>query len=166
MIFVQRIFGRAKSYASIYNKMVSRNKSFHEIYDLYALRILVQKPEQCYLALGLVHNLYLPVQDRFKDFIATPKTNGYQSIHTTIIGQKGKMVEIQIRTESMEETAEIGVAAHWVYKDNKSTDIDNNVQWLRELLEILKDESSNPKEFMELLKIDLYDENFCFYSIR
>ena len=135
--------------------MVSRNKSFHEIYDLYALRILVQKPEQCYLALRLVHNLYLPVQDRFKDFIATPKTNGYQSIHTTIIGPKGKMVEIQIRTESMEETAEIGVAAHWVYKDNKSTDIDNNVQWLRELLEILKDESSNPKEFMELLKIDL-----------
>ena len=159
-----KIFGRAKSYASIYNKMVSRNKSFHEIYDLYALRILVQKPEQCYLALGLVHNLYLPVQDRFKDFIATPKTNGYQSIHTTIIGPKGKMVEIQIRTESMEETAEIGVAAHWVYKNNKSTDIDNNVQWLRELLEILKDESSNPKEFMELLKIDLYDEEIFAFT--
>ena len=132
------IFGRAKSYASIYNKMVSRNKSFEEIYDLHALRIIVQKPEQCYLALGLVHNLYLPVQDRFKDFIATPKTNGYQSIHTTVVGPKGKMVEIQIRTKAMEETAEIGVAAHWVYKTNKSSDIDNNVKWLRELLEILK----------------------------
>ena len=89
------IFGRAKSYASIYNKMLSRNKSFKEIYDLHALRIIVQKPEQCYLALGLVHNLYLPVQDRFKDFIATPKTNGYQSIHTTVVGPKGKMVEIR-----------------------------------------------------------------------
>ena len=158
------IFGRAKSYASIYNKMVSRNKSFEEIYDLHALRIIVQKPEQCYLALGLVHNLYLPVQDRFKDFIATPKTNGYQSIHTTVVGPKGKMVEIQIRTKAMEETAEIGVAAHWVYKTNKSSDIDNNVKWLRELLEILKDESSNPKEFMELLKIDLYDEEIFAFT--
>ena len=158
------IFGRAKSYASIYNKMVSQNKSFKEIYDLHALRIIVEKPEQCYLALGLVHNLYLPVQDRFKDFIATPKTNGYQSIHTTIIGPNGKMVEIQIRTKSMEETAEIGVAAHWVYKTNKSSDIDNNVKWLRELLEILKDESSNPKEFMELLKIDLYDEEIFAFT--
>ena len=158
------IFGRAKSLASIYNKMVSRNKSFEEIYDLHALRIIVQKPEQCYLALGLVHNLYLPVQDRFKDFIATPKTNGYQSIHTTVVGPKGKMVEIQIRTKAMEETAEIGVAAHWVYKTNKSSDIDNNVKWLRELLEILKDESSNPKEFMELLKIDLYDEEIFAFT--
>ena len=158
------IFGRAKSYASIYHKMVSRNKSFEEIYDLHALRIIVEKPEQCYLALGLVHNLYLPVQDRFKDFIATPKTNGYQSIHTTVIGPRGKMVEIQIRTKSMEETAEIGVAAHWVYKTNKSSDIDNNVKWLRELLEILKDESSNPKEFMELLKIDLYDEEIFAFT--
>ena len=158
------IYGRAKSYASIYNKMLTRNKSFDEIYDLYALRIIVQKPEQCYLALGLVHNLYLPVQDRFKDFIATPKTNGYQSIHTTVIGPKGKMVEIQIRTDSMEETAEIGVAAHWVYKDSKSSDIDKNVRWLRELLEILKDESSNPKEFMELLKIDLYDEEIFAFT--
>ena len=144
--------------------MLSRNKSFKEIYDLHALRIIVQKPEQCYLALGLVHNLYLPVQDRFKDFIATPKTNGYQSIHTTVVGPKGKMVEIQIRTKSMEETAEIGVAAHWVYKTNRSTDIDNNVKWLRELLEILKDESSNPKEFMELLKIDLYDEEIFAFT--
>ena len=158
------IFGRAKSYASIYNKMVSRNKSFKEIYDLHALRIIVQKPEQCYLALGLVHNLYLPVQDRFKDFIATPKTNGYQSIHTTVVGPGGKLVEIQIRTKSMEETAEIGVAAHWVYKTNRSSDIDNNIKWLRELLEILKDESSNPKEFMELLKIDLYDEEIFAFT--
>ena len=158
------MYGRAKSYASIYQKMITRNKSFEEIFDLHALRIIVQKPEQCYLALGLVHNIYLPVQERFKDFIATPKTNGYQSIHTTIIGPGGKMVEIQIRTKSMEETAEIGVAAHWVYKDGKSSDIDNNVKWLRELLEILKNESANPKEFMELLKIDLYDEEIFAFT--
>tara|TARA_B100000214_G_scaffold300670_1_gene230951 strand:- start:703 stop:2880 length:2178 start_codon:yes stop_codon:yes gene_type:complete len=158
------MYGRAKSYASIYQKMITRNKSFEEIFDLHALRIIVQKPEQCYLALGLVHNIYLPVQERFKDFIATPKTNGYQSIHTTIIGPGGKMVEIQIRTKSMEETAEIGVAAHWVYKDGKSSDIDNNIKWLRELLEILKNESANPKEFMELLKIDLYDEEIFAFT--
>ena len=158
------MYGRAKSYASIYQKMITRNKSFEEIFDLHALRIIVQKPEQCYLALGLVHNIYLPVQERFKDFIATPKTNGYQSIHTTIIGPGGKMVEVQIRTKSMEETAEIGVAAHWVYKDGKSSDIDNNVKWLRELLEILKNESANPKEFMELLKIDLYDEEIFAFT--
>ena len=158
------MYGRAKSYASIYQKMITRNKSFEEIFDLHALRIIVQKPEQCYLALGLVHNIYLPVQERFKDFIATPKTNGYQSIHTTIIGPGGKMVEVQIRTKSMEETAEIGVAAHWVYKDGKSSDIDNNIKWLRELLEILKNESANPKEFMELLKIDLYDEEIFAFT--
>ncbi|MBA65925.1 MAG: (p)ppGpp synthetase [Candidatus Marinimicrobia bacterium] len=159
-----KMYGRAKSYSSIYGKMISRNKTFNEIYDLSALRIIVDKPEQCYLALGLVHNIYMPVQDRFKDFIATPKTNGYQSIHTTIIGPGGQMLEIQIRTKEMEETAEIGVAAHWVYKNSKSSDIDKNVKWLRELLEILKNESTNPKEFMELLKIDLYNEEIFAFT--
>ena len=159
-----KMYGRAKSYSSIYGKMISRNKAFSEIYDLSALRIIVDKPEQCYLALGLVHNIYMPVQDRFKDFIATPKTNGYQSIHTTIIGPGGQMLEIQIRTKEMEETAEIGVAAHWVYKNSKSSDIDKNVKWLRELLEILKNESTNPKEFMELLKIDLYNEEIFAFT--
>ena len=93
------IYGRAKSYSSIYGKMINRNKSFDEIYDLHAIRIIVDKVEQCYLALGLVHSVYLPVQDRFKDFIATPKANGYQSIHTTIFGHGGQMIEIQIRTK-------------------------------------------------------------------
>ena len=158
------IVGRVKSYSSIYGKMIKRNKSFNEIYDLSALRIIVDKHEDCYLILGIVHNIFLPVQDRFKDFIATPKMNGYQSIHTTIIGSSGQMLEIQIRTKDMEETAEIGVAAHWVYKNNKSSEIDKNVKWLRELLEILKDESSNPKEFMELLKIDLYDEEIFAFT--
>ena len=158
------IVGRVKSYSSIYGKMIKRNKSFNEIYDLSALRIIVDKHEDCYLILGIVHNIFLPVQDRFKDFIATPKMNGYQSIHTTIIGSSGQMLEIQIRTKDMEETAEIGVAAHWVYKNNKSSEIDKNVKWLRELLEILKNESTNPNEFMELLKIDLYDEEIFAFT--
>ena len=158
------IYGRAKSYASIYGKMMNRNKEFDEIYDLYAIRIIVEKIENCYLALGIVHNIYLPVQDRFKDFIATPKSNGYQSIHTTVIGPNGQKIEIQIRTASMEETAEIGVAAHWMYKGNKPNGIDNNVKWLRELLEILQNESTDPKEFMDLLKIDLYNEEIFVFT--
>ena len=158
------IYGRAKSYASIYGKMINRNKSFKEIYDLYAIRIIVERIENCYLALGIVHNIYLPVQDRFKDFIATPKSNGYQSIHTTVIGPNGQKIEIQIRTKEMEETAEIGVAAHWLYKGNKSNGIDKNVKWLRELLEILQNESTDPKEFMDLLKIDLYNEEIFVFT--
>ena len=158
------IYGRAKSYASIYGKMINRNKEFDEIYDLYAIRIIVEKIENCYLALGIVHNIYLPVQDRFKDFIATPKSNGYQSIHTTVIGPNGQKIEIQIRTTGMEETAEIGVAAHWMYKGNKPNGIDNNVKWLRELLEILQNESTDPKEFMDLLKIDLYNEEIFVFT--
>ena len=143
---------------------MSRDKSFEEIYDLYAIRIIVEKIEQCYLALGIVHSLYKPIQERFKDFIANPKTNGYQSVHTTVIGRKGRLVEIQIRTGDMEDTAEIGVAAHWVYKDGKSSGIDKNVKWLRELLEILQNESADPKEFMELLKIDLYNEEIFVFT--
>ena len=95
------------------------------------------------------------MQDRFKDFIANPKSNGYQSVHTTIFGPSAKKIEIQIRTKSMEETAEIGIAAHWIYKNGKTSKIDKNIKWLRELLDILKNESNDPKEFMDLLKIDL-----------
>ena len=162
---IPEIFGRPKSYASINGKMKRRNKDFEDIYDVYAIRIIVEKVEQCYLALGIVHSLYTPVQERFKDFIATPKSNGYQSVHTTVIGPGGKMVEIQIRTDDMDDTAERGVAAHWVYKEgtNKTTEIDSNVKWLRELLEILQDETADPKEFMDLLKIDLFSgEIFVF----
>jgi GTP pyrophosphokinase len=158
------VYGRAKSYASIYGKMINRNKNFNEIYDLYAIRIIVERIENCYLALGIVHNVYLPVQDRFKDFIATPKSNGYQSVHTTVIGPDGQKIEIQIRTKEMEETAEIGVAAHWMYKDNKSTGIDKNIKWLRELLEILQNESTDPREFMDLLRIDLYNEEIFVFT--
>jgi len=159
------VYGRVKSYSSIYGKMVKRGKSFEEIYDKLAIRVVVNKIEECYLTLGILHQHFTPMQDRFKDFIATPKSNAYQSIHTTVIGPDGKLVEIQIRTKEMEETAEIGVAAHWYYKEDgaSSKSIDSHVQWLRELVEILQAESSDPREFMHLLKIDLFsDEIFVF----
>lgn len=159
------VYGRVKSYSSIYGKMVKRGKSFEEIYDKLAIRVVVNKIEECYLTLGILHQHFTPIQDRFKDFIATPKSNAYQSIHTTVIGPDGKLVEIQIRTKEMEETAEIGVAAHWYYKEDgaSSKSIDSHVQWLRELVEILQAESSDPREFMHLLKIDLFsDEIFVF----
>ena len=145
--------------------MVKRGKSFNEIYDNLAVRVIVDKIEDCYLTLGVLHQEFKPVQDRFKDFIATPKTNAYQSIHTTVIGPGGKLVEIQIRTREMEETAEIGIAAHWQYKNDgvASKSIDDHVKWLRDLVEILQGESSDPREFMNLLKIDLFnDEIFVF----
>ena len=160
------IYGRSKSYYSIYGKMIHRNKDFEDIYDIYAIRIVVDKLEECYSALGVVHSIHTPVQERFKDFIATPKSNGYQSIHTTIIGNDGKMVEIQIRTKGMDKTAEIGIASHWVYKEGKkrTNDIGTDIKWLRELIEILKDESSDPKEFMDLLKIDLFDGEIYVFT--
>ena len=161
-----KVYGRPKSHASIYSKMVERGKTFEEIYDILAVRIVVDKIEECYLTLGVLHQKFKPIQERFKDFIATPKSNGYQSIHTTVIGPDGKLVEIQIRTEDMEQTAEIGIAAHWRYKDENGTEtkgVDSHVKWLRELLDILQSEENDPKEFMHMLKIDLFgDEIFVF----
>ena len=163
---VPKVYGRPKSHASIYSKMVERGKTFEEIYDILAVRIVVEKIEECYLTLGVLHQKFKPIQERFKDFIAAPKSNGYQSIHTTVIGPDGKLVEIQIRTEDMEQTAEIGIAAHWRYKDKNGTEtkgVDSHVKWLRELLDILQSEENDPKEFMHLLKIDLFgDEIFVF----
>jgi len=163
------VFGRAKNLSSIYYKMQNRTREFDEIFDLFAIRIIVSKKDLCYASLGLVHQLYIPVQDRFKDYIATPKRNGYQSIHTTVIGESGRMVEVQIRTEQMDRTAEIGIAAHWTYKEKgsvvsqKENDISRHVKWLRELIDNLQSEDKNPKEFFKLLKIDLFqDEIFVF----
>ena len=163
------VFGRAKNLSSIYYKMQNRIREFDEIFDLFAIRIIVSKKDLCYASLGLVHQLYTPVQDRFKDYIATPKRNGYQSIHTTVIGASGRMVEVQIRTEQMDRTAEIGIAAHWTYKEKgsvvsqKENDISRHVKWLRELIDNLQSEDKNPKEFFKLLKIDLFqDEIFVF----
>jgi GTP pyrophosphokinase len=148
--------------------MQKQNKKYEELFDLFAIRIIVNKIEECYAILGVIHQLFTPLQERFKDYIATPKSNGYQSIHTTVFGQQGKMVEVQIRTEEMDKTAEIGVAAHWVYKEKGAirpddSKIDKHMRWLRELVEVLQAEDSNPDEFLKLLKVDLFkDEIFVF----
>ena len=162
------IKGRAKHYFSILGKMRTRNRTFEELFDLFAIRIIIDKVEECYAVLGVVHQLFTPLQERFKDYIATPKSNGYQSIHTTVFGSGGKMVEVQIRTREMDQTAEIGVAAHWLYKEKGSIksdekDINHHMRWLRELVEVLQSEESNPDEFLKLLKVDLFkDEIFVF----
>ncbi len=163
------IQGRSKNKSSIYHKMVNKNKDFTEIFDLLAIRLIVDKVEECYATLGIIHQLYTPIHERFKDFIATPKINGYQSIHTTVFGQKGKMFEVQIRTKGMDKTAEEGVAAHFAYKEhgqfeeNKDS-IDRHVSWLRELILSLQNEENNPKEFLNLLKIDLYEDEIFIFS--
>ena len=158
------ISGRYKSISSINRKMQLRSKKFDEIYDLYAIRIVVDKIEECYLALGVIHSIYPPVQERFKDFIATPKTNGYQSIHTTVMTKDNRLTEVQIRTKEMDSTAEVGVAAHWLYKGNAEMDsFDQQVPWLRDLLAMMSSDKSDPEELIELLKIDMFeDEIFIF----
>ena len=161
------IFGRYKSISSIHRKINNRAKKFEEIYDLYAIRIVVDKIEECYLALGVIHNIYPPIQDRFKDFIATPKTNGYQSIHTTVLTKDNRLTEVQIRTKDMDYTAEVGVAAHWLYKEgNEIGEFDSQVSWLRDLLSILSSESSDPEELMDLLKIDMFEDEIFVFTPR
>ncbi len=162
------VLGRAKHLYSIYRKMKVRNKPFEEIYDLLAIRILVEKDEECYYILGIVHNLYTPVYERFKDYIAMPKINGYQSLHTTVVDKEGHMVEIQIRTWEMHRVAEMGIAAHWRYKegvpDKKRDEMEQQLGWVRQLLDQFQGkERVDAQDFLESLKIDLYqDEVFVF----
>ncbi len=158
------VVGRAKHFYSIYDKMKRRHKPFEEIYDLLAIRVVVDKIEECYYALGIVHNLFMPVYDRFKDYVAMPKLNGYQSLHTTVVGTLGKMVEIQIRTWEMHRTAEIGIAAHWRYKEGVAGDeeFERHMGWIRSLVDSQMQEE-DPSDFMNNLKIDLFqDEVFVF----
>lgn len=159
------IFGRLKHFYSIYNKMKKQNKPFEEIYDVLAIRVIVNTVAECYGALGYIHQLFKPIPERFRDFIANAKTNGYQSVHSTVIGPGGKLIEIQIRTHEMHKKAEVGIAAHWKYKESKDNDnsLDKHIQWLRDLVEMLKSDSANESDFMETLKIDLFkDEIFVF----
>jgi GTP pyrophosphokinase len=154
--------GRPKHLWSIYKKL-RREKSLDEIYDLMAIRVLVDDVRDCYHALGIIHHHWTPLQERIKDYIASPKSNGYQSLHTTIFGPGGQLYEIQIRTRDMHRTAEYGIAAHWVYKEGRESDeLDQRFAWFRQLLELQQDARS-PEEFLEFLKIDLYqDEIFVF----
>ncbi len=161
---VAKITGRPKHFYGIYQKMLRKDKSFEEIYDLQAVRIIVKRVEECYFALGITHSLFTPIPERFKDYIATPKSNMYQSLHTAVIGPGGKMVEIQIRTEDMHRTAEEGIAAHWRYKEGKQKEdeLDKHLIWLRQMLDWQHD-TNDPQEFMENLRIELFqDEVFVF----
>ena len=163
------VSGRVKHFFSIYKKMVNQNKTIDQIYDLFAVRIIVNDLKDCYGALGLIHEKYKPIPGRFKDYIAMPKQNMYQSLHTTLIGPEGKPFEIQIRTFEMHRTAEYGIAAHWKYKEdpngiNNENREEAKLTWLRQILEWQQDMSDN-REFMSLLKndLDLFSESvYCF----
>ncbi|MFM7119597.1 MAG: RelA/SpoT family protein [Gammaproteobacteria bacterium] len=159
------VHGREKNLYSIYQKMKAQHKSFSEIMDVFGFRVVVQTPDECYRTLGVVHNLYKPIAGRFKDYIAIPKVNGYQSLHTTLFGMHGVPIEVQIRTASMEAVAENGIAGHWLYKST-STEFQSSQhrarQWVRDLME-LQSRAGNPLEFIESLKIDLFpDEVYVF----
>ena len=163
------IEGRAKHFFSIYKKMKNQGKTIDQIYDLFAIRIIVESVKDCYAALGVIHEMYKPIPGRFKDYIAMPKPNMYQSLHTTLIGPTGQPFEIQIRTYEMHRTAEYGIAAHWKYKEasdgkNVQNQEEEKLSWLRQILEWQRDMSDN-REFMSLLKSDLdlfSDTVFCF----
>ncbi|MFP5297531.1 MAG: RelA/SpoT family protein [Actinomycetota bacterium] len=155
--------GRPKNLYSIYEKIVLRGKQFDQIFDLMGVRVVVETVRDCYAALGALHTLYTPVPGRFKDYIAMPKFNMYQSLHTTVIGPGGRPMEIQIRTRDMHEAAEFGIAAHWLYKEQMRRKLpEEELAWLQRMMDWQR-ESADPKEFMESLKIDLYsDEVFVF----
>ena len=163
------IDGRVKHLFSIYRKMVNQNKTLEQIYDLFAIRIIVDTEQQCYTALGIIHEMYKPIPGRFKDYIAMPKPNHYQSLHTTLIGPNGQPFEIQIRTYEMHKTAEYGIAAHWKYKETKGSEAkvkndEAKMAWLRQILEWQRDMSDN-KEFLSVIKSDLNlfsDSVYCF----
>ena len=158
------VYGRVKHIYSIYRKMYSQNKTLDEIFDLYAFRVIVDDISACYNVLGCIHDLFKPVLGRFKDYIGTPKPNGYQSLHTTVMGPEGLPFEVQIRTQEMHQTAEYGVAAHWKYKQgmaNEKLGTEATFEWVRKLLESQQD--ADPDEFVHTLKVDMFaDEVFVF----
>jgi guanosine-3',5'-bis(diphosphate) 3'-pyrophosphohydrolase len=158
------VTGRPKNLWSIYQKMRRRGTVLEQIYDMMAVRVIVRTVPECYHVLGIIHHRWTPVQERFKDYVASPKSNGYQSLHTTIFGPAGHLYEVQIRTQEMHRTAEYGIAAHWLYKGEgrQPDELDRHFGWFRQLLELQQDTAS-PEEFLEFLKVDLYqDEIFVF----
>ena len=170
------ILGRAKHFYSIYSKMTKKGRELNEIYDLTAMRVIVESVKDCYGAVGVIHSLWKPLPGRFKDFVAMPKFNMYQSLHTTVIGPEGQPLEIQIRTREMHDQAEYGVAAHWIYKQDPNKkgsggkavgaaglDGEAKLKWLRSMLDWQK-ELSDPEEFMENLKVDLFDEEVFVFT--
>ncbi len=160
------VTGRPKHLWSIHRKMITQDRSYDEIYDLMALRVITDSVQNCYAALGIIHSTWTPVQDRFHDYVATPKSNMYRSIHTTVYGAAGRRYEIQIRTEEMHWTAEYGIAAHWRYKaDGKESGVDEALTWFRQVLE-WQQETSEPEEFMEFLRMDLFQGEIFVFTPR
>ena len=161
------VYGRPKHFYSIYSKMQNKHKNFEEIYDLTAVRIIVDTVKDCYAVLGMVHTLWKPIPGRFKDYIAMPKPNMYQSLHTTVIGPDGEPVEIQIRTKEMHNIAEYGIAAHWKYKegntDTRRNTAEEKLQWLRQMMEWEKD-LKDPQEFLEALKDDVFSSQVYVFT--
>ena len=159
------VYGRPKHFYSIYKKMTKQNKTLDQIYDLTAVRVIVPTIERCYEVLGKIHNKWKPVPGRIKDYIATPKPNMYQSLHTTVVTPFGQPFEIQIRTEEMHKTAEYGIAAHWKYKENRteSTNLDNKLSWIREVME-WQGNVKDSKEFLESMKTELFSDELLVFT--
>jgi GTP pyrophosphokinase len=163
------IAGRAKHFYSIYDKMAKKGREFNEIYDLTAMRVIVERDRDegtrdCYGALGLIHSLWKPMPGRFKDYIAMPRFNGYRALHTTVIGPQGRPLEIQVRTRDMHQTAEFGVAAHWLYKSRKARKDDEWTTWVKQLMDVGTTDEADPREFMKSFRIDLFDEEVHVFT--
>ncbi len=163
-----QVSGRPKHFYSIYKKMVNQHKTFDQIYDLTAVRVIVENVRDCYEVLGVIHTMWKPIPGRFKDYIAVPKPNNYQSLHTTVMTSYGMPFEIQIRTFEMHKIAEYGIAAHWKYKENRvvDSDLDEKLEWLRGVMETEREQTTDPEEFYESLKLDLYSGQVFVFTPR